>query len=388
MQIIIKQKILEKALAHANWIIERKNTVPILGYVLFDANTDRGLTITATNMDMTIIDTINCEILENGTYCLPAGLLYDITKKLPSSAEVTLEKLNEKNSIKVQAGKASFEINYMDASNFPPIANTVYDVNFSMNTKILKNAINISKVAMLQDNTRFHLNGIHMHHENENGINKLRFVATDLFRISCVSAPAPMETQNMPPIIISKRAVSEALKLADTSVEEATEISISENRISFKIKSADDINTEFSSRLINGTFPEYKAALEVSNNKILTLNTDDFIDALDRVSTVVMDSTNSIKIDIKQDRAEISGISREFGSAHEDVEASFSVQENLEICFNSKYLLEILKEIKTPQTKMRLAESHSSTIIEPLYNDSMPDLDMVFAVMPIEIVQN
>ncbi|MDO4975366.1 MAG: DNA polymerase III subunit beta, partial [Alphaproteobacteria bacterium] len=158
--------------------------------------------------------------------------------------------------------------------------------------------------------------------------------------------------------------------------------------ISFNLQSAEKIQTEFSSRLISGTFPEYKAALDVSNDKILIINTSDFIEALDRVSTVVMDSTNSVKLNIFSDKLVLSGVSRELGSATEEIEATFNALEPLEICFNSRYLLEVLREIETPQVRLLLAESNSSTIIKPINTDGASDIDMVFAIMPIEIVKN
>lgn len=386
MKLSIGQKILEKALAHANWVIEKKQAVPILGYILLNAEVGKGVTITSTNMDMTMVDFIPCEVESSGKYCLPASLLYDITRKIKSGSEITLE--FSENAVQLTSGKASFSIHYMDSDGFPPISEASYPVKFAMSTKAFKKAVDIAKVAMLQDNSRFHLNGIHMHCENELGNIKLRFVATDLFRISCVSSHAPAEVQSMNPIIVSKRTVGEILKLIDGSSDESLNISVSENRISFSLTSTENIQTEFSSRLINGTFPEYKAALEVSNDKVLIVNTSDFIYALDRVSTVVVDSTNSVRLNISSDKLVLAGISRELGSATEEIDATFSSVEPLEICFNSRYLLEVLKEIETPQVKLLLAESNSSTIIEPVDADSSSELDVVFAVMPIEIVKS
>ncbi len=388
MKLRINQKVLEKALAHANWIIEKKQAIPILGYILFEAEAGKGIKITATNMDMTIVDTIACDVESSGSYCLPASLLYDITRKIKSGSEISLEYTEYDNSIKLTSNKASFSIHYMESDGFPPITEAKYDVTFSMKTKVLQEAIDVAKVAMLQDNSRFHLNGIHMHSENRGENLKLRFVATDLFRISCISTTAPAEVQNMPPIIVSKRTVGEILRLIDGSGDEVLQISVSENRISFTLTSSDNIKTEFGSRLINGNFPEYKAAVEVANDKILIVDTAEFVEALDRVSTVVVDSTSSVKLQITSDKLMLSGVSHELGSAMEEIDASFKGAERLEICFNSRYLLEILKEIKTPQVQLRLAESNSSTIIEPMASDKTSDIDMVFAVMPIEIVKN
>lgn len=385
MKLSIKQKILEKALSHSVGIIDKKQVVPILGYVLFSADVEKGLTITSTNMDLTVIDNIKCDVSQSGEFCLPSTLLYDITKKINTSSDILFEYSAEENSMKITSNRANFAIHYMEKDLFPMITSSEYSVNFAIKSKVFKRALDIAKVAMLQDNSRFHLNGIHLHHENDLGINKLHFVATDLFRIACVSINAPAEVQNMPPVIISKKTVGELLKLIDANETENLEVAVSENRISFQINA--EIKTEFSSRLVSGTFPEYKSALNVSNDKILTLNNAEFIQALDRVSTIVLDSTNSVKLNISQNKIIISGVSRELGSAIEEIDVDFNALQPMDICFNSKYLVEILKEINTPNVKMLLAESNSSTIIKPTNQSEASELDIVFAVMPVEIVK-
>jgi DNA polymerase-3 subunit beta len=386
MRLIIKQKPFEKALSHANWIVEKKQTIPILGYVLFSAEKGRGITITSTNMDMTIVDNIPCEVAEDGAYCLQAALLYDIIRKFKSNADVSFYYSSDDNSIHITSNKASFSIHHMEKDGFPPMIDAEYKTSFVVSTKLLKKSIDIAKVAMLQDNSRFHLNGIHMHHENEFGVNKIRFVATDLFRISCVSMDAPANIGSMEPIIVSKRAVSELLKLMDASASPDVNVSISENRISFSLGSEGGSSTEFSSRLINGTFPEYKAALDVTNDKILIASTADFIESLERVGTIVTDSTNSVKLSISQDKLVLTGISREFGSAVDEIDVTFSCLEPLDICFNSRYLLDILRQIETPQVMLRLADGSSSTIVCPTNSAERQEISMIFAIMPIEIV--
>lgn len=385
MRFIIDKKTLERAMTHAVGIIDRKQTVPILSYILINASAEEGiLTITSTNMDMTIIDRIKCDIEKSGAYCLPANLLYDITKKMRNDSKIAIEYNEAEQSVSISANKAAFNIHYMNSDDFPPIADASYTVQFTLGAEVFKKAVDIAKVAMLQDNTRFHLNGIHMHYENDMGVTKLRFVATDLFRISCVSILAPNDVQNMPAIIVSKRAVGEILKLVDNSDSAEIVLSVSDTRISFKL-SDDVIKTEFSSRLINGTFPEYKSALEVSNDKILLVDTEEFIAAIDRVSTVVMDSTNSIKLNIQSEKLILTGVSRELGTAEEEIEANFNAFEPMEICFNSKYLMEIINRIESKQVKMLLAESSSSTIIEP---SEINENELQFAIMPIEIIKN
>lgn len=385
MKITITKKVFERAMNHAVGIIDRKQTVPILGYILLNASAeDNTITISSTTMDMTVVDHVKCDVEKSGSFCLPAILLCDITKKMKNDSKIVLSLDEEKNSISVTSNKTNFTIHYMESTNFPPITDASYTVQFSINSDLFKKSIDVAKVAMPIDNTRFHLNGIHMHYENDLGVNKLRFVATDLFRISCSSIIAPSEVQNMPAVIISKKTVGEVLKLIDDSGAKDIEIAVSDNRILFKL-SDDDIKTEFSSRLINGTFPEYKGALDVSNDKILLVNTKEFIDAIDRVSTVVMDATNSIKLRIEQDRLVLNGVSRELGTATEDIDASFNAFESMDVCFNSRYLMEIINKIDSPQVKLKLDDSSSSTIVEPC---EQSENEMQFAIMPIEIIKS
>jgi DNA polymerase-3 subunit beta len=384
MKFTIGKKVMEKAMAHSIGVIEKKQTVPVLGCVLVEAFAEDGLlTITSTNMDMVIVDKLKCEVEESGAYCVPANLLYDITKKMRSDSKILVEFNQLSNSVSVSCGKTKFDIHYIDKTKFPPISGTSYTVQFCLDVDLLKKSINIAKVAMLQDNSRFHLNGIHMHYERDITGDKLRFVATDLFRIACVNVAVPSEVQNMPPIIISKKTVGEILKLIDGSSANTIDIFVSDSKVLFKL-SSNDIKTEFSSRLVHGTFPEYKGALEVSNNKILLVATDELMAAIDRVSTVVMDSTNSIKLNICHDKITLSGISRELGTATEEIDANFSAIDPMEICFNGRFLIEILNCIDTKQARMLLAESFSSTIIEPAENQ---DQALQFAIMPIEVVK-
>jgi DNA polymerase-3 subunit beta len=275
----------------------------------------------------------------------------------------------------------------MDGDAFPPMSEANYDISFSIRGKTLRKSFDIAKVAMLLDNSRFHLGGVHMHYENTLGHPELRFVATDLFRIACVSTGAPKEAQNMNGIIMSKRTVSEILRLLDNNSDTDVQISVSENRVAFKFATSDRIVTEFTARLINGTFPEYRTALDVSNDKILTVNKGDIMSALGRVSSVVTDATSSVRLEIHSDKLVLTGVSREFGRAVEEVDASFNALEKMDICFNSRYLLEILREIETPQVQLLFAERNSSAIIRPMQIDEVPEVDMVFAVMPIEVIE-
>ena len=383
MRFSISKKNLEKIMSHVVGIVERRPTVPIIGHVLVRASRDtNSITFTATNMDMAIVDRIECLVEESGQYCLPTFLLYDITKKMANNAEITIFTSENDETVMIKYGKSEFSIHYMSAEQFPPIADSEYPVNFQIKATVLKKAIDIAKVSIPQDSTRIHLNGVHVHYEDEEGQSKLRFVSTDLYRIACVSIQVDSAAQAMPAIIVSKRAVAEITKLIDNSDLEDINVAVSNTKIAFKIQD-NSITSEFSARLINGTFPEYKEALNVTNDKILVVDAKEFMSAIDRVSTIVTENKNSIKLSIFHDKIILSAISRELGHATEEIGASFNALEPMEICFNSKFLLEIISKIESQNVKMLLAESSSSAIIEP---DEQKDTKMQFAIMPVEII--
>lgn len=388
MKIIIKQSSLAKAMSHVVGIVDRKQTIPVLGYVLFEAKKNNGLILTSTNMDITIVDTLSCDVIEEGTYCISAHLLFELTKKIPGNADMIFETRSDENTVSISSGKSRFSINYIESTEFPPLPTDNYNVLFDIDADIFKNAIEVARVAMLQDNSRFHLNGIHIHHDNDLGQNKLCFVATDLYRIACVSLAVPLGASDIPPIIVSKKAVNEMLKLIDDMDSKTLHIQVSDSKIALNIE--DEVaKTMFSSRLVSGNFPEYKGALLVSNDKILVVDTKALISAIDRVRTVVVDITSSVKLSIHPDKVVVSGISRELGRGVEEIDASFNVLEPMDICFNSKYLLDILSQIRTTEVQLSLAESNSSTIITPVTANQEPgQYDYVFAIMPIEIVNS
>jgi DNA polymerase-3 subunit beta len=380
MKIAVGKHLFSRIMSHATGTIEKKQTIPILGHVLLSASGSY-LSVTSTNMDMTLIDTAPCDVIEGGSCCISAHLLFDITRKASDNSPITIQHNGTDNSISVLSAKSSFSLNHIDSSEFPPIPEDDYGVSFEMDTSLFKESIDISKVAMLQDNSRFHLNGIHIHHENVLGTNNINFVATDLYRIACVAVPSPEGAIGMPPIIVSKKAITEILKLLDDTEAASVLIKISNSRILIVIED-ENMKTEFSSRLVSGNFPEYKSALSVSNDKILTTRTEDLVSAIERVRTVVVDSTNSVQLSIHPEKVVVSGVSKELGKAVDEVEANFNFGEPMKICFNSKYLLELLNQIESDEVKMTFAGSSSSSIISPLVQSP----SSIFAIMPIELL--
>lgn len=344
MYVSVKKELLVQTLAHANRIIEKRIASPVLGCILFNADSN-GITITATNMDMTIVDTIefhpgDCIVSEPGKYCLPVALLYDISKKFSANSNIIISSKNSDESnptkeIHITNNKTNFSIHYIDSNAFPPlnlISENSNDIEFKILAGDLKNAIDMSRVSMSQDIIRAQLNGIYIHYNEED--DTLRFVSTDLFRISCVSMKAPENSNNMKPLIISKRTVVELIHIL-SDVEKTDNINIKISLIGEQVKQIamelninDHIKSLYSSRVVNGSFPEYKTALEINNNNILSVNIRDFISAIDRVDTIVSDISNigssrTIQLSIDKDKLIISGANKELGSANEELECKY-----------------------------------------------------------------
>ena len=406
MHISIRKELLVQTLAHANRIIEKRQASPVFGCVLFQVGQDY-IKITATNMDMTVIDTIefdpaDCVMNESGEYCLPVGLLYDIAKKFNNNSNIILRSDDDTNAVQISNNKTEFIIHYIDSNSFPPLelVNDTGDyVQFSIRAEVLKNALDIAKVSMSRDVIRTQLNGIYIHYNNDD--NTMRFVSTDLFRVSCVSISAPENAGNIKPIIISKKTVGELLHmLADIDKQNDVTLKVNEKQIIMEAIINEKIKATYISRVVNGNFPEYRTALEVDTDKVLVVNVKDLISAIDRVDTIVSDLSNSIQLSICKNMLTVSGISKEFGSAIEVLECNYHYKhdetdnnvtnstEEFKICFNSKYLLELVKQINTKEVYMYFNTNVSPTIIKPDPHKIQNDLSLVSVIMPVEIVHN
>ena len=387
MHIIVKQNVITQVLAHANRVVEKRLATPVLGCVLLETIDNEHVKITSTNLDITVIDVFPCTVEFSGSYCIPAGLFYDITKKLNS--DIVLEKSDNANTISVTSNKASFAIHYVESKEFPPVTSQEILMSFELNANLLKNALNIAKVSMSQDSVRVQLNGVYMHYENEDEQNRLRIVSTDLFRVACVSIPASNDIQNMSPIIISRRAVGELLHMLDST--DSVSVKLQNGQVMFEASLKNNIQSTYVTRLVNGAFPEYKMALDVANDKVMTANTEELVNALDRVSTVISDTSNSIKLSLIENNLTLSSISREYGSATESLDVNFQSSEPLDICFNCKYLLELVKQIDSEQVEISFNSSSSPTIIKPVLNkdkDLTQNIKTEFVIMPVELIHN
>ena len=368
MRLTVDKSQLLKALSHAQSVVEKRHTVPILGHALLDASGD-GLTLTSTDMELSLVEKIGAVIETPGRLSVSATMFFDIVRKMDADTLTLFEKDGQ---LHIHGGRSKFKIASLSAEDFPRLNASDLPHSFSLKAEDIKRLFDKPRFAMANEETRYYLNGIYWHIVG--GENVLRAVATDAHRLAYAQIGAPEGTKDMPGVIISRKTVNEVRKLLDEG-DEDVKISLSPQRIEFSFKTK-----ELSSRLIDGTFPDYMQAIPSENNKIFYLPTKDYAHAVDRVATVVNDKVRVIKLDLKQNQLTLSALSQELGSAQEELPVAYENADSLEIGFNAKYLLDIAQQIDEEETQVSLGDSNSPAVIRGAGNDNN-----LYVIMPMRI---
>ncbi len=372
MKVTIERGAFLKALNHIQSVVERRNTIPILSNVMIEAAKGR-LKLTATDLDMEIVETLAADVLRNGAATAPAHMLYDIVRKLPEGAQVQAELLtSEGGRLAVSAGSIRFELACLPKEDFPQMTAGALPFRFRMATDDLKKLIGRTRFAISTEETRFYLNGIYLH-AHKDGKREMRAVATDGHRLARFQMELPEGAADMPGIIVPRKAVIELARLLD-DVEGGIDISLSDTKIQF---ATDGI--ELTSKLIDGTFPDYQRVIPTGNDKVLTLDAREFAAAVDRVSTISADKTRAVKLGIARDKLTLTVINPDSGTATEDVGASYSASP-LEIGFNARYLLDITGQIEGKEVRFQLSDAGSPTLIE-----DAEDPGTLYVLMPMRV---
>jgi DNA polymerase-3 subunit beta len=372
MKVTIERSAFLKALNHIQSVVERRNTIPILSNVMIDAAKGR-LKLTATDLDMEIVETLAADVLRNGAATAPAHMLYDIVRKLPEGAQVQAELLtSEGGRLAVSAGSIRFELACLPKEDFPQMTAGALPFRFRLATGELKKLIGRTRFAISTEETRFYLNGIYLHAHKE-GKREMRAVATDGHRLARFQMELPEGAGDMPGIIVPRKTVVELARLLD-DIEGTIEVSLSDTKIQF---ATDGI--ELTSKLIDGTFPDYQRVIPTGNDKVLTLDAREFAQAVDRVSTISADKTRAVKLGIARDKLTLTVINPDSGTATEDVGASYSASP-LEIGFNARYLLDITGQIEGKEVRFQLSDAGSPTLIE-----DAEDPGTLYVLMPMRV---
>jgi DNA polymerase-3 subunit beta len=383
MKLTIERAALLKALAHAQSVVERRNTIPILSNVLLEA-APGGLALTATDMDLAIAEQTPADVSVPGATTVSVHTLYDIVRKLPDGAQVEIatgdSEGGDAGQLSLRGGRSRFRLPTLPRDDFPMLGdNAELPHGFSLPAAELKSLIDRTRFAISTEETRYYLNGIYLHATKpgngkaQDGDSQLRAVATDGHRLARSETALPAGAQNMPGVIVPRKAVTELYKLVQDSTESVA-VNLSDTKIRFALDSV-----VLTSKLIDGTFPDYERVIPAGNDKMMEVDSRDFEAAVDRCQTIAAEKSRAVKLSLKKNSLTVSASSPENGTASEELEVDYKGGA-IEIGFNARYLLDIAQQVKSGRARFALADAASPTIIRDADDDAA-----LYVLMPMRV---
>lgn len=365
MKFSVLQKNFASGLAVVNRAVATKSTLPILSNVLITA-TDSGLRLSATNLESAISTTVGAKVTEAGSITIPARLLTELIASLPDERIDVV--VNAKFVAHIECGRTNTNIKGIDAADFPDIP--VYDESVpsvQIDNVDLKKMLSMTVFAAAADEPRPVLAGVLLSIKD----GTMTLAATDGFRLSVKS----MRTNNQDvSVIIPAKSLSNVMRLMEG---ETTNIVISKNQVLFHSG-----NTDMTSRLIEGTFPNYIHIIPASSVTKTTVKSNDFLAAVQRASIFARESANIVRLDIQEGddvgRISVTATSAEVGDSVNEIDASV-VGSNLSICFNGRYLVDVLSETDETITL------ETNTATNPCVIKNEGDETFLHVIMPLQL---
>jgi DNA polymerase-3 subunit beta len=363
-----------KALAHVQSVVEKRNTIPILANVMISAR-DGHLTLTATDMEIAIVEDVAATGIRDGACTAPAATLYEIVRKLPEGAEVELEQAGSDGQLALRSGRYATSLVVLPVEDFPSMTAGTLAHRFSLPALTLRGLIDRTRFAISTEETRYYLNGIYLHAAESEGTKVLRAVATDGHRLARVEEPLPEGAGAMPGVIVPRKTVNELRKLLD-EVTGDVEVALSDTRIQFKAGPV-----TLTSKLIDGTFPEYERVIPRDNDKVLRVSKKDFSDAVARVAAISSERSRPVKLSLARDLLVLSAASPEQGTATEELDGEKVNYEAgpLEIGFQARYLNDITDQIQG-DVEFRFADGAAPTVVR-----DAGDASALYVLMPMRV---
>jgi len=333
---------------------------------------DKKLSIVATDLDIIFYDEISdVNIVNEGSTTTSAAILYDILRKISSNSELNFD-LKSENKLSLKSENSNFNLLCLPTDNFPSFADEFEGKEIALNNNRFLKLLNKTKISISNDDTRHYLNGIFLHLTEDHGRNFLTAVATDSHRLSSSSLEIE-NTSDFSSLILPRKTVYQLSTLLSETSDQLT-MQTSENKIKFTLG-----KMKLISKVIDGKFPDYKKVVPINNDKILAVSSKDFINSIERVASVSLDRKEGVKLLINKDNIQLSVNSANSGEGNEKIKAEFT-NENLNISFNSKYLIDIASEVEDKNLKMRLKDSVSPVLIE-----DASDKNSYYVIMPMKI---
>ncbi len=372
MKVTVERAQLLKSLGHVHRVVERRNTIPILGNVLIRADNAR-LSLKATDLDLEVTETLPAEAATGGSTTVPAHMFYDIVRKLPDGSQIVLESDSERSMLAIRAGRSRFTLQTLPESDYPDLAAGEMTHSFTLSAADVKRLIDRTQFAISTEETRYYLNGIYLHAAGSAKEQTLRAVATDGHRLAQFDLPLPKSAVGMPGVIVPRKTVGEVQRLIEDTEAEIS-VELSQGKIRFTLA-----NVVLTSKLIDGTFPDYGRVIPQNNEKELVVDKRDFEAAVDRVSTISSERGRAVKLALSAGKLVLSVVNPDSGSATEELEVEYA-SDPLDIGFNSRYLLDIAAQIQGDAAVLKLADPGSPTLVQDKANR-----DALYVLMPMRV---
>ena len=372
MRVTLEQSNLMKSLGHVHRVVERRNTIPILSNVLLRAD-GNSLHLKATDLDLEVFEKTPAVVEQAGATTVPAYMLYEIVRKLPGGSEVMLSIDSDSSTLKITSGRSNFTLQMLPVEDFPDISAGDFSHSFTMATGEIRKLIEHTQFAISTEETRYYLNGIFLHTVEEDGETLLRAVATDGHRLARSQSTAPDGAEGMPGIIIPRKTVGEVQRLVEDP-DAAVMVELSDSKIRMSVG-----ETVLTSKLIDGTFPDYNRVIPTGNDKELLLDRQTFAKAVDRVSTISSERGRAVKLQLSEGQMVLSVNNPDSGTAEEEIAVGYSA-EALDVGFNSRYLLDITNQLTGDEAKFMLSDPGSPTLIHDS-NES----GAIYVLMPMRV---
>lgn len=375
MKATIERATLLRCLSHVQSVVERRNTIPILSNVLIEAGEGNAVKVMATDLDLQVIETMSAASVESpGAITVSAHLLFDIARKLPDGSQVSIETAD--NRMAVKAGRSRFSLPTLPRDDFPVIVEGDLPTSFEVPARTLAELIDRTRFAISTEETRYYLNGIFLHVSEEDRP-VLKAAATDGHRLARYTIDQPDGAEGMPDVIVPRKAVAELRKLLEESLDGSVQVDLSASKIRFTLGGEGGV--VLTSKLIDGTFPDYSRVIPTGNDKLLKLDPRSFYEGVDRVATIATEKTRAVKMGLEPDKVTLSVTSPDNGTAAEELAADYS-SDGFEIGFNANYLKDILSQIDSDTVEMHLADAGAPTLIRK--DEKSPAL---YVLMPMRV---
>ena len=351
MKLKIQKEAIQTALQRIQGIVDKKTTMPILSHFLLKAGDTSS--IMATDLDIALKGPLDAEILEKGGLCIPAKKLFEIAREV--EGDLLLES-QDNNWIKVTAGKSTFKMMGLPEEDFPALPEVNSTEELSIKADKLRNMIEKTIFATGESDTRYTLNGLLMHFIPGEKDIEFKVIGTDGHRLSAIATNIEGTINEERKLILPKKAAIELKKLIEGSSDNVT-MYIDKNHVFFRM---DDV--VLTSRLIEGTYPNYEQVIPKNNEKKVVIDKTVFLKALRRTSIMSREKTNAVRFDLEPGKITLISMNPDIGEAREELSAQYS-GEPITIGYNARYVMDILQALEGETITMELQEPLSPTLL-------------------------